>query len=207
MKTIFCVLTVFAFSTLYAQNKKKEAVVEDLFVMMQGHYTSQAQSESDSTYFNISLRMTPIWKDRGRFLYVEQAMFGKEDKPYRVRIYKIFERDRELISEIYTLKEEKKWIGQWRVPENFDKLTENEIELKNGCEVVLKKAGDYEFIGKTGEKTCPSELRGAAYATSEVKITPTRMISWDRGFNYSGIQVWGAEKGGYIFDKVIVDPK
>jgi hypothetical protein len=27
------------------------------------------------------------------------------------------------------------------------------------------------------------------------------MISWDRGYNDAGEQVWGAEKGGYIFLK------
>lgn len=190
-----------------AQPKKREAAIEKLFVMMQGHYTSKAQSEADSTYFNISLRMTPIWKEKGRYLFVEQAISGKEEKPYRVRIYKIYERNKEFISEIYTLKEEKKWVGKWRTPELFNQLTEDEIELKKGCEVMLKKVGDNEFTGKTGDKSCPSELRGAAYATSEVQITPLRMVSWDRGYNYSGIQVWGAEKGGYIFDKILSESK
>jgi hypothetical protein len=28
---------------------------------------------------------------------------------------------------------------------------------------------------------------------------PGKIVSWDRGFDASGAQVWGAEKGGYIF--------
>jgi hypothetical protein len=34
-----------------------------------------------------------------------------------------------------------------------------------------------------------------------VTIWPDRLISWDRGWNDKGQQVWGAEKGGYIFVK------
>ena len=79
---------------------------------------------------------------------------------------------------------------------------ENEIELKQGCEVILKKQTNDTFIGQTGEKTCPSELRGASYASSKVTVTPTQILSWDQGFDKDGKQVWGAVKGGYIFDKI-----
>jgi hypothetical protein len=146
--------------------------------------------------------MTPIWKSKGHYLYVEQAMFEKQDSPYRVRIYKVSQRNNEFISEIYTLKNEKEWIGMWKTPEAFDNLVESDIELKPGCEVILKKQPDGTFIGQTGEKTCPSELRGASYASSKVTVTPTQILSWDQGFDKDGKQVWGAVKGGYIFDKI-----
>lgn len=51
-------------------------------------------------------------------------------------------------------------------------------------------------------KQCPSDRKGAAYATSEVTITPERLLSWDRGYNEKDEQVWGAEKGGYEFVKL-----
>jgi hypothetical protein len=31
------------------------------------------------------------------------------------------------------------------------------------------------------------------------------MVSWDRGFNDAGMQVWGAEKAGYRFERVAAD--
>lgn len=176
--------------------------LEQLVAYMQGIYSSEKQSIDDKEYFNISLRMTPIWKKKGHYLYVEQAMFEKQDSPYRVRIYKVSQRNNEFISEIYTLKNEKEWIGKWKTPEAFDNLAESDIELKPGCEVILKKQADGSFIGQTGEKTCPSELRGASYASSKVTVTPTQILSWDQGFNKDGKQVWGAVKGGYIFDKI-----
>ena len=176
--------------------------LEQLVVYMQGTYSSEKQSMDDKEYFNISLRMTPIWKKKGHYLYVEQAMFEKQESPYRVRIYKVSKRNDEFISEIYTLKNEKEWIGKWKTPEAFDNLAESDIELKPGCEVILKKQSDGTFIGQTGEKTCPSELRGASYATSKVTVTPNQILSWDQGFDKDGKQVWGAIKGGYIFDKI-----
>ncbi|MGV3697998.1 chromophore lyase CpcT/CpeT [Flavobacterium sp.] len=189
------------FISANGQNKNSRQLKE-LVSIMQGSYSSARQAASDSTFYSISLKMVPIWKDKGNYLYVEQALSSKTDKPYRVRIYRISQKGNEFISEVYTLKNEKDWIGKWTTPEAFDKLGIDEIELKQGCEVVLKRLGENKFEGQTGEKTCPSELRGASYATSKVTITPTQILSWDQGFGKDGKQVWGAEKSGYIFDKL-----
>jgi len=175
--------------------------MKELISIMQGSYTSEKQSRIDTTYFNISLRMVPIWKNKGHYLYVEQAMYTKQDKPYRVRIYKLSQKGETLISEIHTLKNEKDWIGKWQTPESFDALSENDIDLKQGCEVVLKRVGKNKFVGQTGNKTCPSELRGASYASSKVTVTQNEILSWDQGFDKDDRQVWGAEKGGYVFLK------
>ena len=175
--------------------------MSELVNIMQGSYSSEKQSIVDTTYFNISLRMVPIWKNKGHYLYVEQAMFKKQEKPYRVRIYKLTQKGDAFISEIHTLKNEKEWIGKWKTPEVFDALSENDIELKQGCAVTLKRIGKNKFIGQTGDKTCPSELLGASYASSKVTVSKNEILSWDQGFDKTGKQVWGAEKGGYHFLK------
>lgn len=175
--------------------------MDELVSIMQGSYSSEKQSIADTTYFNISLRMIPIWKNRGHYLYVEQAIFKKQEKPYRVRIYKLTQKGDTFISEIHTLKNEKDWIGKWKTPEAFDALSENDIDVKQGCAVVLKQVEKNKFVGQTGNKTCPSELRGASYATSKVTVYKDKIVSWDQGFDKDGKQVWGATKGGYIFLK------
>ncbi len=219
MKKVLLFLILFTSSFISAQSQKPSKAFKNLVEIMQGHYTSELQSKKDSTYFNISLRMTPIWKSKGAYLYVEQAMASKQDKPYRVRIYKLSERpDGKIVSEIYTLKDEKAWIGKYTDPTLFDALTEADLDLKSGCEVVLERLSKNTFRGATevvlerlskntfrgatGEKTCPSELRGASYATSKVTVTKNSILSWDQGFDAVGKQVWGAEKGGYEFLKV-----
>ena len=185
-----------------SQNQSDSTELKELVNIMQGHYSSEKQALADKDYYNISLRMTPIWKSKGNYLFVEQAIFDKQDKPYRVRIYKVSQRGNEFISEIYTLKDEKAWIGKWATPEAYDQLTEADIELKSGCEVVLKRTGKNRFEGATGDKTCPSELRGASWANSKVTVTKNMIFSWDQGFDKDGKQVWGATKGGYEFIKI-----
>lgn len=207
MKKYFLIalLSMVILSCKTGQNStsKNESHLNELVSIMQGTYSSEKQATKDTTYFNISLRMVPIWKNKGHYVYVEQALFKKQDKPYRVRIYKISQRgENEFMSEIHTLKNEKDWIGKWKTPEAFDALSESEIELKPGCEVVLHRVSKNKFAGSTGEKTCPSELRGASYATSKVTVTADQILSWDQGFDKDGKQVWGATKAGYIFDKL-----
>lgn len=201
--SILLLLTVVIISckSTKTSTDKSVANLNELVTIMQGQYSSEAQSKKDTSYFNISLRMVPIWKNKGHYLYVEQAMFSKQEKPYRVRIYKVSQRGDEFVSEIHTLKNEKDWIGKWKTPEAFETLTENDIELKSGCEVILKRVGKNKFEGQTGIKTCPSELRGASYATSKVTVTENEILSWDQGFDKNDKQVWGAEKGGYEFVK------
>ena len=57
-------------------------------------------------------------------------------------------------------------------------------------------------MGKTGDDSCVSTMRGASFARSEVEILEDKVISWDRGFDADGKYVWGAEKGPYIFNKL-----
>ncbi len=206
MKKIFTTLLLSVFvigcnCSKSTVSQKDSSELKELVSIMQGQYSSEAHSKRDTSYFNISLRMVPIWKNKGHYLYVEQAMFNKQEKPYRVRIYKLTQNGDSFVSQIHTIKNEKDWIGKWKTPDAFDALTENDIELKQGCEVVLKRVGKNKFSGKTGEKTCPSELRGASYATSIVTVTENKILSWDQGFDKNDKQVWGAEKGGYEFVK------
>jgi len=171
---------------------------------MIGSFDSSAQAEADSNYYDISLEMHPIWIDRsGQWLYVEQALSSKKDKPYRQRIYKLwYDSDSEqYISEVYKLPEEKKYIGQWN-SEVINELSEKDLILRNGCAVFLKKNQSGYFKGSTNEADCESALRGAIYATSIVAIYKDRIESWDQGFNAEGEQVWGATEGPYIFDKI-----
>ena len=176
--------------------------LKELVTIMQGHYSSEAHSKRDTAYFNISLRMVPIWKTKGHYLYVEQALFTKQDKPYRVRVYKISQQGNNFVSEIFTIKNETNWIGKWKNPEALETILETDIELKKGCDVVLKREGFNKFVGTTGIKTCLSELRGATYATSKVNVYENKIISWDQGFDADGKLVWGAEKMGYEFVKI-----
>ncbi len=170
--------------------------------MMQGHYDSRDQAAADKAYFAISLAMVPIWPERsdGHWLYVEQAMADTPDKPYRQRVYRVYNgQNGEVISAVYTFAEPERYVQGWRTG-RLAGLRQNELQPRTGCEVRLRSR-DRVWQGSTLGTGCASERSGAAYATAEVVLEPGRMTSWDRGFDATARQVWGATAGAYVFVK------
>ena len=171
---------------------------------MTGSFSSKEQAENDTNYFNIELEMVQIWKDRtdGPWIYVEQAVADSKENPYRQRVYQLKNRpDLRIESIVYTLPDPLKFAGDYKKEFPLLRITPDSLTLREGCEVVLYMTDNGYFEGGTVDKNCRSDLRGASYATSEVIIYNDKLISWDRGFNEDGEQVWGATEGGYIFKK------
>lgn len=176
-----------------------------LYRCMQGEFSSALQHEKDSDFFDIRLRMVPVWDYSNEvfYLYVEQAVAGHQDKPYRQRFYKVVNAGNDtFVSYIYTVNGPERFTGKQQGDPIFSKLTPDSLKLKDGCEVTLHYKGETNsYEGSTGMNTCPSDRQGAAWATSKVSINESQMVSWDQGWDKEGKQVWGATKGGYIFIK------
>ncbi len=171
--------------------------------LMAGSFSSEKQAESDTDYYAISLYMHPIWKGKGAYLYVEQSLSSMQDKPYRQRVYELEQgNDSMFISRVYALDTAEKYIGKWQEPEFFNDLDESILAEREGCEVFLAKLSATEYKGATHPTACGSTLRGASYAVSRLSIFADLIVSWYQGFDSTGAQVWGAEKGGYIFDRL-----
>ncbi|MDQ3020354.1 MAG: chromophore lyase CpcT/CpeT [Bacteroidota bacterium] len=183
---------------------KKTVDINALVNMMEGSFSSEDQSKNDTDYYDIRLYMKKIWTNRtdGRWLYVEQASADYIDKPYRQRVYRITQSgDNNFESAVFTFNEPLRFAGEWTNENALSELTPDSLTLREGCTVYLSLIDDTTFQGSTKSIDCESDLRGARYATSEVKITKNEIITWDRGFDEFGKQVWGASKGGYIFKK------
>jgi hypothetical protein len=203
MKVVICTFLLLGSVVLFGFSSKEKDLVTEFYNQLQGEYSSEAQSKEDTSYFNIYLAMYPIWTDRtdGKWLYVEQAMAAKREKPYRQRIYQIKKgENNEVISVIYTFENPLEYANAHQNKELLQKLTFDQITSKVGCEVYMN-ATKNGFEGGTKELGCASNLRGASYTTTEIKLEKDKLISWDRGFFTDGKQAWGAEKGGYIFIK------
>ncbi len=175
-----------------------------------GSFDSTAQAEADPEYFAITLHMAEVWKERtdGPWIYVEQARAELADKPYRQRVYRLSALPGGRVqSEVFELpgtmdEVVKNYAGAWKLERPLSGLSPEKLVSRQGCAITLKrdeKTG--AWIGSTDGNSCLSTLRGAAYATSEVTMTRTMLQSWDRGFDASGKQVWGATKGPYVFLK------
>ena len=179
-------------------------LVGEAMALMTGDFSSQAQSLRDSDFFDIRLHIRPIWTadKASRWLYVEQATASAPGKPYRQRVYKVEADGPDGVKSIvYTLPDEKKWVGAYQTPDVFKQIKPADLTLREGCTVFLKKQADGTFSGATHAADCESSLRGAKYATSKVTLKKQMLESWDQGFDAEGKQVWGAVKSGYEFVK------
>lgn len=190
-----------------APQKGKTSTESDLNRLvnyMVGDFSSQAQSQRDSDFYDIRLHIRPIWTSdkSNHWLYVEQAAAAAEHKPYRQRVYKVeADANGNFKSIVYTLPDQATWAGKYKTPKAFDRLKPADLTLREGCAVYLQKQKDGTFTGSTQGIGCESTLRGAKYASSKVTITAKALLSWDQGFNEKGEQMWGATKGGYEFIK------
>jgi len=182
-----------------------------LVTWMTGSFSSAAQHAADpEDYADVRLHMAPIWTDRndGPWLYVEQALVGRADHPYRQRIYHLVEHPDDVIeSVVFKLPGDAlRYTGAWQRPDLLAGLTPADLVPRPGCSTFLHRDPDGAFVGGTRGNECASSLHGAAYATSEARITASKMYSWDRGFDADGQQVWGATEGGYLFRKLPSPP-
>lgn len=185
-----------------AANAQEEPPSLDLLKRwMTGSFTSAHQAANDTDYFNIELEMVRIWlrETDGIWLYVEQAVATKKDKPYRQRIYHIIQiDDSTFTSTVCDLDSMHLFKGAYKDIARFNGLKPAEARPLPGCSLTLHWRGG-RFVGSTHANHCRNAWGKASYATSEVSIGPEGMISWDRGYNDANEQVWGAEKGGYVF--------
>lgn len=173
-----------------------------LAAWMAGSFSSAAQAAADTNFLDIRLQVKPIWTSRtdGAWFYVEQAVAWAPDKPYRQRVYHL--RDLgggRLASATYTLPDPAAAVGAWKLDQPLLEIGPDDLTAREGCVVTLERRPDGVFVGATRGRECTSELRGATWASTEIEIGPDRLVSWDRGWDDAGEQVWGSEHGGYVF--------
>lgn len=133
------------------------------------------------------------------YLYQEQALTKKLDRPYRQRVLNIKPRDdgQTIISESFKIVNPEALIGLCNQPQTERKLSLEALE-KSVCTVFLKPK-DNGYIGETPPKGCPANVRGAVAITNTIVLHETGMDTWDRGLDENGNQVWGAEDDPYQY--------
>lgn len=181
----------------------------EVAALLSGEYSSKQQSLTDASFFDVHLYMRAIWPERTgeHWLYVEQAMAKALDKPYRQRVYRIeTAADGGAISHVYTLPGDPlQFAGAQHQPAKLAGISPADLQERSGCAIHLRRQADGSYAGSTHASDCPSDLRGASYATSEVELSEQLLSSWDRGYDAQGKQVWGAVSGPYRFDRLPVE--
>jgi hypothetical protein len=179
--------------------------LERLVRWMTGEFTSAAQAAADPEYRDVRLVVARIWADRadGPWLYVEQALSAMASRPYRQRVYRVRRVGDDLFeSRVYQRKGAAKAVGAATAPSPLAGSRPEDLEELPGCSVILRRLDDATFRGSTLGSACRNAFGGATYATSEVTVTADGIRSWDRGYDATSAQVWGATKGGYEFRRV-----
>lgn len=195
-------LALLACASLPVPRAGSSADTGELASLLAGHFSSAAQAANDPAFFPIELHVVRIWPHRSDdpWLYVEQAEARSPEKPYRQRVYRLEATGDVFISHVYEFKSAPlDHAGAFRAAAPLQALSPADLEQKRGCEVTLRRSADGRYLGATGAHTCQSNLRGAAFATSEVTLSATGLESWDRGFDQAGQQVWGSTRGPYQF--------
>ena len=204
---LICSISLF----LFACNEQKKATPADptfdrldlLRDYMVGTLTSATQAASDTNYFDITLDMVPIWehKSTGYWLYVEQAVTTMREKPYRQRVYHLQAIDStHFSSSVYSLPGASRFVGIKASDSLWSAIKIDSLTMLEGCTIFLEYQQN-KFLGATNASDCLNNWGEAAYATSEVSVLGDTLVSWDRGWDSTKTQVWGAEEGGYVFIK------
>ena len=123
--------------------------------LMQGVFSSEKQAKNDSDYYDIRLKILPIWKERtdAIWFYVEQAVASMLDKPYRQRVYRLSEISKDSFeSAVYTLDNPLRFVKHLELLQD---LNPDSLSLKDGCSVFLNKVGKKLYEGGTGIKLVP----------------------------------------------------
>jgi CpeT protein len=170
--------------------------------LLVGRFDSVAQAAADPSYRALQLTVCRVsMPDLGeRVFYVEQAQMDELEKPNRQQLYLVEPRvpvATLAVARVFELKSPEHAVGLCARAQP-PSLTAAAVEEKAGCSLPLTWDGK-RFNGGTVGTGCHSSLRGAAYAAAAVMLDSTELRWWDRGYNAQGIQVWGAEKGPYVF--------
>jgi len=172
---------------------------------MTGSFANAAQAKAEPEFSEATLHLARIWRERAdaAWLYVEHALAKSPEAPFRQRVYRVRAlADGVFECRAYEISDPEKYVGAWKEATPLASLAPEALFGREGCAVLLRAIDAKTFSGSTLGSQCPSALKGATHATSEVTVTAEGLVSWDRGFDSKGVQVWGRTKGGYRFDRV-----
>lgn len=170
-----------------------------------GQFDSTAQAARNPAFRSVLLRTCSVAAPAlgDRVLYVEQTVAEQPTQPYRQRLYVLEAReDGTVVSHVWQARVAGSAARLVGLCDRLERVVEAGLfEEREGCAVVLHPEGEL-LRGGTEGTGCESTLMGASYATSEVELRDDQIRSWDRGFDTSGAQVWGAVEGPYEFLRV-----
>lgn len=171
---------------------------------MAADFSNQAQAFKNPPFFahiRVCMRPLPLELLDGVSLMLEQAYDYMLNRPYRVRVFKLWENDGSIELANYTIKDEENFFGATRDPERLNQLTADHLELMSGCNMDVEWTG-HSFVGRIKPgKACTVVFKGqTTYLDNEFEVDDQKLLSIDRGRDpATDEQVWGALAGPFEF--------
>lgn len=177
--------------------------IDTLTAWMTGSFRSATQAAAGAgEHADLRMHAIAVFPERtdGRWIYVERARASKPAEPHWQRLLRLHEDDGGIVSDLYQMPGDVlRFTGAWRNPALLAELAPERASLRAGCTMRWTRRADGSFEGSTTAGACPSELLHARFAMSTLTVTDALILSWDRGFDESGKQVWGPTSGPYLF--------
>jgi peptidylprolyl isomerase len=152
---------------------------------------SSGQARTDVVMNIVPVR---LGDDVADALYVEAARADALHAPYRQAIFQLYTfkgKPRLRTYEFFGSPVGPAVVGLWLAPEFFPQIPRSQLIAT--LDVELARTGD-GWSGKT-PYPYPTGVGGAVEMTSELTLSPGRMVSVDRGFDAAGKIVWGSGEG------------
>ncbi len=193
-------------STSDRQNQSQDNLLIGLAKVMAGDFSNFKQAQSDpKNYGHLRVFFRPLpWEFFSAIgFYSEQAQDYDLWTPYRQGVHCLVDKGDHIYIENYSLKDAMLYAGAGHNLDILKTVNPDCLERRHNCSMVFRKQeevfrGEVEpgnncLIEKEGKKT---------YLVSEVEITETTWVSWDRGIDIeNGEQVWGSAAGRLKFEK------
>lgn len=186
--------------------QKSNGLIDELARLMAGDFCNRQQADADpKNYAHIRIFFRPLpWNFfSGIGFYSEQVYDYDLWRPYRQGIHRLVEQGDRIYIENYSLQEAENYAGAGHNRDILLTISPEQIERRYNCSMVFTKE-EQMFRGSVepGNK-CLVHRKGVnTYLISQVELTETTWVSWDRGMDLlSGEQIWGSAIGPLKFQK------
>jgi len=187
-------------------SNRKISLIYELAQLLAGDFSNQKQALADpKNYAHIRIFFRPLPRDffNGIGFYSEQVYDWDLWSPYRQGVHRLVARENDVYIENYALEEAELYAGAGRDLDILKSISPEKIKRRYNCSMIFSKNGN-TWHGKVEGDRCFIEKKGCkTYLVSDVELTETTWVSFDRGMDLnSHKQVWGSAAGPLKFEKI-----
>ena len=190
----------------YPAKQDDNSLLSELAQLMAGDFCNRQQSDANpQNYAHIRIFFRPLPWDffSGIGFYSEQVYDYDLWTPYRQGVHRLVDRGDHIYIENYSLKEAENFAGAGHNREILLTIPSDGIERRYNCSMEFRKEGAV-FRGRVepGNKCFSYRTGVKTYLVSDVELTETTWVSWDRGMDLDTHEhIWGSAIGPLKFKK------